>query len=58
MSVEEYAAKCSRLGRYAEYMVKESEIRASRFREGLNWKVKIYITSSCETYADILREAR
>ncbi|KAJ6830595.1 uncharacterized protein M6B38_353025 [Iris pallida] len=58
LSVEEYAAEFGRLSRYAEYMVRDPEIRASRFREGLTWDIKILIPSFYETYTQIYAEAR
>ncbi|KAJ6825443.1 uncharacterized protein M6B38_376170 [Iris pallida] len=58
LSVEEYAAEFGRLCRYAEYMVRGLEIRASRFREGLIWEIKILIPSFYETYTQIYAEAR
>ncbi|KAJ6830738.1 uncharacterized protein M6B38_351245 [Iris pallida] len=58
LSVEEYAAEFGRLSRYAEYMVRDPEIRASRFREGLSWEVKHLIPSFYETYTQIYTEAR
>ncbi|KAJ6829097.1 uncharacterized protein M6B38_359825 [Iris pallida] len=58
LSVEEYAAEFGRLSRYAEYMVRDPEIRASHFREGLTWDIKIHIPSFYETYTQIYAEAR
>ncbi|KAJ6793097.1 Uncharacterized protein M6B38_112760 [Iris pallida] len=58
LSVEEYAAEFGRLSRYAEYMVRDPEIRASHFREGLAWDIKHLIPSFYETYAQIYAEAR
>ncbi|KAJ6797546.1 Uncharacterized protein M6B38_217775 [Iris pallida] len=58
LSVEEYAAEFGRLSRYAEYMVRDPKIRASRFREGLTWDIKIHIPSFYETYTQIYAEAR
>ncbi|KAJ6838947.1 uncharacterized protein M6B38_317445 [Iris pallida] len=58
LSVEEYAVEFGRLSRYAEYMVRDPEIRASRFREGLTWDIKILIPSIYETYTQIYAEAR
>ncbi|KAJ6849399.1 uncharacterized protein M6B38_270420 [Iris pallida] len=58
LSVEEYAAEFGRLSRYAEYMVRDPETRASRFREGLAWDIKHLIPSFYETYTQIYREAR
>ncbi|KAJ6831744.1 uncharacterized protein M6B38_347320 [Iris pallida] len=38
-------------------MVRDPEIRASHFREGLTWDIKILIPSFYETYTQIYAEA-
>jgi len=58
-SVDEYAAEFLRLSRFAPYMVTDEEKRASRFQQGLQMDLQVYlIPQQLKTYSEILSIAR
>jgi len=58
-SVDEYAAEFLRLSRFAPYMVTDEEKRASRFQQGLQMDIQIFLMpQQLKTYAEILTIAR
>jgi len=58
-SVDEYAAEFLRLSRFAPYMVTDEEKRASRFQQGLQMDIQVFLTSQqLKTYSEVLTIAR
>jgi len=58
-SVDEYAAEFLRLSRFAPYMVTDEEKRASRFQQGLQMDIQMFLMPHhLKTYAEVLTIAR
>jgi len=58
-SVDEYAAEFLRLSRFAPYMITDEEKRASRFQQGLQMDIQIFLMpQQLKTYAEVLTIAR
>ena len=58
-SVDEYAAEFLRLSRFAPYMVTDEEKRASRFQQGLQMDIQVFlIPQQLKTYSEVLTIAR
>jgi len=58
-TVDEYAAEFLRLSRFAPYMVTDEEKRASRFQQGLQMDIQMYLMPHhLKTYAEVLTTAR
>jgi len=58
-SVDEYAAEFLRLSRFAPYMVTDEEKRASRFQQGLQMDIQVFLMpQQLKTYSEVLTIAR
>jgi len=58
-SVDEYAAEFLRLSRFAPYMVADEEKRASRFQQGLQMDLQVFLVpQQLKTYSEVLTIAR
>jgi len=58
-SVDEYAAEFLRLSRFAPYMVTDEEKRASRFQQGLQMDLQVFLMpQQLKTYSEVLTIAR
>ena len=58
-SVDEYAAEFLRLSRFAPYMVTDEEKRASRFQQGLQMDIQVFLMpQQLKTYSAVLTIAR
>jgi len=58
-SVDEYAAEFLRLSRFAPYMVTDEEKRASRFQQGLQMDIQMFLMpQQLKTYSEVLTIAR
>jgi len=57
--VDEYAAEFLRLSRFAPYMVTDEEKRASRFQQGLQMDLQMFLMpQQLKTYSEVLTIAR
>jgi len=58
-SVDEYAAEFLRLSRFAPYMITDEEKRASRFQQGLQMDIQVFLMpQQLKTYSEVLTIAR